>query len=180
MFMHCGISAGRCLRLSAAVLLLAWITVFFVNRTASAASQEVQISGFTLVLDGESGRWEISASEAIYGKNALIEMKDIDARLLVGENLRVAVEGPVGSFDPDKKVLILENGVEISTFSGYSFSASRVVWDGTKSFLRARGKVTFRYFSMMVRSDNLMHKIDSGVLAMEGQVRAQWISKGDN
>ncbi len=156
------------------VFVLAGLIAISSSFTAFAASQEVQISGFTLVHEGEAGRWEISASEATYARDALIEMRKVGARLSQGENLMITVEGPVGRFDPGRKLLTMEDGVQINTSSGYSFSASRLIWDSEGSFIKASGNVTFRNYSMTVRSNSLVHRIDSEMLEMDGGVRARW------
>lgn len=145
-----------------------------------AAPRTVQISGFTLVHEGDEGTWEIVAAEAVYDSETEIVLEQVAARLFEeGKNL-VTVDGDRGRYFAGEKMLVLEGNVLIRTLSGYSFSASQLEWSGEESRITARGKVFLKHLSMMVRADRVEHWIESGVFAMNGNVNVLWERGGDS
>ena len=144
-----------------------------------AASRSVQISGFTLVHEGDAGTWEIAAAEAVYDGETEIVLEQVAARLFEeGKNL-ITVDGDRGRFFTGKKVLTLEGNVLIRTLSGYSFIAPTLEWNGDESRITAWGRVTLKHRSMIVRADMLEHWIESGVFALNGDVSVLWKTGGD-
>ena len=124
-----------------------------------AAPRTIQISGFTLVHEGDEGTWEIVAAEAIYDSETEIVLEQVAARLFEeGKNL-VTVDGDRGRYFAGEKMLVLEGNVLIRTLSGYSFSASQLEWSGEESRITAWGKVFLKHLSMMVRADRVEHWI---------------------
>ncbi len=145
-----------------------------------SASRAVQISGFTLVHEGDAGMWEIAAAEAVYDGETEIVLEQVAARLFEeGKNL-VSVDGDRGRYFTGSKILVLEGNVLIRTLSGYSFTAPQLEWSGDESRITARGRVTLKHLSMMVRADRVEHWIESGVFALNGNVNVLWERGGDS
>ena len=168
------------LRVLMATLIMTTVVQISTFTGSLAALRTVKISGFTLVQEGDEGTWEIVAAEAVYDSETEIALEKVAARLFEeGKNL-VTVDGDRGRFFAGEKVLVLEGNVLIRTLSGYSFSAPQLEWSGDESRITARGRVTLKHLSMMVRADRVEHWIESGVFAINGNVNVLWERGGDS
>lgn len=141
---------------------------------------DVEIKGFRVVQEGDSGRWEIVASEASYNAEAVAILEGVKAHLVDGSVKRVDVHGLRGRYISARKLLSLEGEVTVRTDSGYLFRTPRIEWNGEDSTLVSEKGVELLTGDLSISGKRLDYFIGDRRVLITGDVRSVWVVGGRN
>jgi LPS export ABC transporter protein LptC len=136
-----------------------------------SASSELEMSGFVIVQETDSGRWEIQAHRASYMDEKEVLLNNVSARIISGGEDRISVVSDTGRFESDRLVLHLEGNVIIASHWGSSLQAPAVKWNGSDDYLEASGGVKLQRGSIIIYGSSAHYTINTGVARILGKVR---------
>jgi LPS export ABC transporter protein LptC len=136
-----------------------------------SASSELEMSGFIIVQETDTGRWEIQADRASYVDEKEVLLNGVSARMISAGEDRISVVSDTGRFESDRLVLYLEGNVIIASYWGSSLRAPAVRWNGTDDYLEASGGVTLKRGSIVVSGSSARYTIETGTARILGEVR---------
>ena len=135
---------------------------------------DVRISGFKVIQEAADGQWTIKAEKATYEDDVLVVLDAVDARHVNSASQWVNVTGDSGRYRTDTKVLTLRGDVTVLTRSGFSFRAPEVVWDGSDSTIRSRGRIEAGGAGLTVTADRLNYDLEGRRAVVSGHVDTLW------
>lgn len=139
-----------------------------------AAAPEVEMTGFTILQETDSGRWEIESAKARYDGAGDVLLTGVSATLIDTGETVVKVVSDTGRFESDRMLLHLEGHVGVSSVLGATFKAPRVQWDGTGSVMVADGGVELTRGPLMVTGRSVRYLVGKGTAYMDGGVKSVW------
>ena len=157
---------------AAAVTTVALLSLILALPVSASASSELEMSGFTVVQETGSGRWEIQARKASYIDEREVLLNGVSARMTSEGEDRISVVSERGRYEPDQLVLHLEGNVVVASRWGSSLQAPAVLWNGSGAYLEASGGVKLQRGSIMVYGASARYSIDTGTAWVLGKVRA--------
>ncbi|UCF31659.1 MAG: LPS export ABC transporter periplasmic protein LptC [bacterium] len=156
-------------------LLLGALCLLLLSPKMSFASPpEIKITGFRVAQEGESGRWEIVASEASYYAQTEAVLEEVRAQLIDGTITRVDVQGSHGRFRSAEKILSLEGNVTIRTDAGYRFTTPVMEWNGGEGTIQSKEGVELVSREITVWGERLHYSIGDRRTILDGKVRSVW------
>jgi hypothetical protein len=84
-----------------ALLVLSLLTLLPLS--SAALPPDVKIKGFSVIQEGETGRWVILATEAFYDVETVAVLEDVKAQLVKDQIALVDVKGKRGRYISDRK-----------------------------------------------------------------------------
>lgn len=172
------LSAGSGIFRIATVVLTALLGMCWAISTPASASSELEMSGFVIVQETDTGRWEIQARKASYMDEKEVLLKGVSAKMFADGEERIRVKSETGRFDSDRLVLHLEGNVTITSRWGSSLQAPVVRWDGLGDYLEASGGVSLQRGAIMVYGTSGRYTVETGTALILGKVRTI-LEKGD-
>ncbi len=140
----------------------------------AAAAPEVEMTGFTILQETESGRWEIESAKARYDGEGAVLLTGVSATLTGAEGSVVKVLSDSGRFESDRLLLHLEGNVAVTSAWGASFNAPRVRWDGSVSVMEADGGVRLTRGPLRVTGSSVRYVVNTGTAFLDGGVKSVW------
>ncbi len=163
--------AGNRLHLFAAAIFLAGVGFLPVPVRATS---DVEMTGFRIVQETGSGRWEIQAGRATYDRQGDVLLDEVVARLMSGNQVRVRVVSERGRYDSGSLVLYLEGNVGIASLWGSRLQTSQLRWDGRTALLSATGGVKMQRGGLHINGQSLRYTASSGTAFLSGGVLTTW------
>ena len=141
---------------------------------AAAAAPEVEMTGFTILQETDSGRWEIESAKARYDGEGAVLLTGVSATLTGAAGSVVKVLSDSGRFESGRLLLHLEGNVAVTSAWGASFEAPRVRWDGSVSVIVADGGVRLTRGPLRVTGRSVRYAVSTGTAFMDGGVKSVW------
>jgi LPS export ABC transporter protein LptC len=141
---------------------------------AVAAAPEVEMTGFTILQETDSGRWEIESAKARYDSAGDVLLTGVSATLVDTGGTVVEVVSDRGRFESSRLMLHLEGNVGVTSALGAAFEAPRVRWDGTDSTMEADGGVRLTRGPLRVTGGTVRYLVSKGTAYMDGGVKSVW------
>ncbi|MDF1534936.1 MAG: LPS export ABC transporter periplasmic protein LptC [bacterium] len=141
---------------------------------ATAAAPEVEMTGFTILQETDSGRWEIESAKARYDGAGDVLLTGVTATLKSPQGSVLEVVSDRGRFESDRLLLHLEGNVGVTSALGASFEAPRVRWDGSGSVLDADGGVRLTRGPLRVTGSSVRYVVSTGTAFLGGGVKSVW------
>lgn len=135
-----------------------------------SSSSELEMSGFIIVQETNTGRWEIQARNASYVDEREVILDGVEARLVSDGKEQVRVESSAGRFESDQLVLYLEGNVTIKNYRDLSLQAPIVRWDGSGDYLEASGGVKLQRGSIVIYGSSGRYTVETGTAHISGKV----------
>jgi LPS export ABC transporter protein LptC len=154
-------------------LLVSGILNMFFPATVAAAP-EVEMTGFTILQETDSGRWEIESERARYDGTGDVILTGVSAILIDAGDTVVKVVSDTGRFESNRLMLHLEGNVGVTSALGATFRAPRVRWDGTGSAMEADGGVKLVRGPLRVTGSTVQYLVSKGTAYMDGGVKSVW------
>jgi hypothetical protein len=155
-----------------ALLVLSLLTLLPLS--SAALPPDVKIKGFSVIQEGETGRWVILATEAFYDVETVAVLEDVKAQLVKDQIALVDVKGKRGRYISDRKTLSLEGGVTVRTGYGYIFRAPAIVWSGEDSTITSKGGVEIQSRGLNIKARSLRYSIPAQQTTVNGDIRSVW------
>ena len=141
---------------------------------AVAAAPEVEMTGFTILQETDSGRWEIESAKARYDGAGDVLLTGVSATLINKGGTVVEVVSDRGRFESNRLMLHLEGNVGVTSVLGATFNAPRVRWDGIGSTMEADGGVKLTRGPLRVTGSTVRYLVSKGTAYMDGGVKSVW------
>ena len=155
--------------LKVAVLCIAMIY----PQTLSAVS-DVEMTGFKIVQETESGRWEIQAGKAYYDGQGDVILQDVSARMSNNGEERIRVVSDKGRYDSQGLVLHLEGSVSVASGWGSKLETSKLEWNGLNATMKADGGVQLMRNGLTIMGKSVRYTVNSGTATVDGSVWTTW------
>jgi len=139
----------------------------------------VEMTGFKIIQETDSGRWEIQAEKAYYDGRGDVILQKVFARMITGGMESVSVVSDKGRYETEGLILHLEGHVIVTNGWGSRFEAPILKWDGPGAVMEAGGGILFRRGGMKVLGESVRYTVNSGTAIVDGGVRTTWDERSD-
>jgi LPS export ABC transporter protein LptC len=160
--------------LPAAILCL----FLFFPQMAGAVS-DVEMTGFKIIQETDSGRWEIQADKAFYDGQGDVILQKVSAKMISDGRESVSVVSDKGRYEPERLILHLEGHVVVTSGLGSRFETPRLKWDGPSALMLADNGVQLERGPLKVLGDTVRYTVKSGTAIVAGDVRSTWDERSD-
>jgi LPS export ABC transporter protein LptC len=166
----------RCFRGHLAVALL---SLFLFFPLATGAVSDVEMTGFKIIQETDSGRWEIKAGKAYYDGRGDVILNEVTARMIDDGKESVRVVSDKGRYEPEGLILHLEGHVAVASGWGSRFKAPKLKWDGPGAVMMAGDGVQLERGGLKVFGKSVRYTVNSGTAVISGGVRTTWDERSD-
>ena len=139
----------------------------------------MEMTGFKIIQETDSGRWEIQAEKAYYDGRGDVILQKVFARMITGGMESVSVVSDKGRYETEGLILHLEGHVIVTNGWGSRFEAPILKWDGPGAVMEAGGGILFRRGGMKVLGESVRYTVNSGTAIVDGGVRTTWDERSD-
>lgn len=146
---------------------------------AIGAVSDVEMTGFRITQETDSGRWEIQAGKAYYDGQGDVILLDVSARMVTDGLERVKVVSDKGRYESDNLILHLEGHVVVASGWGSRLEAPRLKWNGPGAVMLAEEGVQLSRSGLMVLGESVRYTVSSGTAVVDGGVQTT-LSGGSN
>lgn len=160
--------------LSAAILCL----LLFFPQTTGAVS-DVEMTGFRIIQETDSGQWEIQARKAYYDGRGDVILQEVSARMISDGMERVSVVSDKGRYETEGLILHLEGHVEVASSWGSRLEAPKMRWDGPGAVMVAGDGVQLERGGLKVLGESIRYTVNSGTALVGGGVQTTWDERSD-
>lgn len=146
------------------------------------ARKEVDINNL-LVTETKDGKklWELFAETGHYdNKNNVAYLNDIIGNFYDKEKVVASFRSSEGTYNQDKKEIVLYNDTVIVYKDGSNVRANRIVWAGKNTDIKAQGNIRLeKPGQAIVYGSNAVLKYDFSDFKIKGRTRTELYGKGD-
>ena len=154
-----------------------FLTVFMFLFNGETVFSEVEMTGFRIAQETDSGRWEIRADKAYYDNLGDVILHAVDARMVKDNVQGVTVKSDRGRYESSALILHLEGNVRVTSVWGYRFEAPNLRWDGPRAVMIAEGGVEIERGELKVRGASFRYTPDTGTALVDGGVKTTWYER---
>ena len=155
-------------------LTAALLCLFLLLPQTAGAVSDVEMTGFRIIQETDSGRWEIQAGKAYYDGRGDVILQEVSARMITDGLERVNVVSDKGRYESDGLILHLEGHVAVETGWGSRFEAPKLRWDGPGAVMVAGDGVQLKRGGLKVLGESVKYTVNSGTAIVYGGVRTTW------
>ena len=159
-------------------LLSAFLFQLLLMLHATSVFSDVEMTGFRIIQETGSGRWEIQASAAYYDGQGDVILQEVSATIMDNGVERVNVVSDKGRYESTGLVLHLEGDVTVSSAWGSRFETPNLKWDGPRALMVADGGVRLMRAGWEVKGESVRYTVNSGKAIFDGGVRTIWDERG--
>jgi len=167
---------GSCCKV---ILTAALLYLFLLLPTSAVAVPEVEMTGFKIIQETDTGRWEIRADKAYYDGRGDVILKEVSARMVDKGKESIRVVSDKGRYEPAGLILHLEGNVVVASGRGSRFETPRLKWDRAGAVLVARDGVQLEHRGLKILGRSVKYTIQSGTAEVDGGVQTTWDGRSD-
>lgn len=156
------------------VLLFMTLFMFLYYPQTTGAVSEVEMTGFRITQETESGQWEIKAGKAHYNGQGDVVLMEVSARMVADGVERVTVVSDQGRYDSEGLILHLEGNVVVASGLGTQFETPRLKWDGPGAVMLAEDGVKLRRDGLEIKGQSVRYTVNNGTAIVDGHVQTTW------
>ena len=160
-------------------LLTALLCLLLLLLHATAVFSDVEMTGFRIIQETGSGRWEIQAGTAYYDGRGDVILQKVSARMMDNGFERVKVVSDNGRYDSEGLVLHLEGDVIVASAWGSRLETPNLIWDGQRALMLAEGGVQLLRSGWKVTGESVRYTVNSGKAIVDGGVLTTWDERSD-
>ena len=155
------------------------LCLFLLFPQTTGAVSDVEMTGFKIIQETDSGRWEIQADKAFYDGRGDVILEEVSARMISDGNESVSVVSDKGRYESEKLILHLEGHVVVVSGWGSRLETPRLKWDGPGALMLADNGVQLKRGSLKVLGGSVRYTVNSGTAIVAGDVRTTWDERSD-